>query len=73
MEVRFQNSPKETASMHTEELRKNCVCESLMQDDQLNLVYSHYDRMIIGGAKPVNSIIVLENEEELKSLRVRRK
>jgi 4-deoxy-L-threo-5-hexosulose-uronate ketol-isomerase len=67
MEIRFQNSPKETASMHTEELRKNFVCESLMQDDKLNLVYSHYDRVIIGGVKPVHSSIQLENEEELKA------
>ncbi len=67
MEIRFQNSPKETASMHTEELRKNFVCESLMQDDKINLVYSHYDRMIIGGAKPVHSTIGLENQEELKA------
>ncbi|MEO6731734.1 MAG: 5-dehydro-4-deoxy-D-glucuronate isomerase [Ferruginibacter sp.] len=67
MEIRFQNSPKETASMNTEELRKNFVCQSLLQDDKLNLVYSHYDRVIIGGAKPVHSTIVLENEEELKA------
>lgn len=67
MEIRFQNSPKETASMHSEELRKNFVCESLMEDDRMNLVYSHYDRMIIGGVKPVLSTIVLENEEELKA------
>jgi 4-deoxy-L-threo-5-hexosulose-uronate ketol-isomerase len=67
MEIRFQNSPTETASMHTEELRKNFVCASLMEDDKINLVYSHYDRMIIGGVKPVHSIIVLGNEEELKA------
>lgn len=67
MEIRFQNSPKETASMNTAELRQHFVCESLMQDDQISLVYSHYDRMIIGGAKPVNTTIVLENEDELKA------
>ncbi len=67
MEIRFQNSPKETASMHTDELRKNFVCESLMQDDRINLVYSHYDRVIIGGVKPVSAIIVLDNQEELKA------
>ncbi len=67
MEIRFQNSPKETASMNTEELRKNFICEALMQDDKINLVYSHYDRMIIGGVKPVNSTIALDNDEELKS------
>jgi 4-deoxy-L-threo-5-hexosulose-uronate ketol-isomerase len=68
MEIRFQNSPKETAAMNTDELRENFVCQSLMQDDKINLVYSHYDRMIIGGAKPVNTVIALENDEELKAV-----
>lgn len=67
MEIRFQNSPTETASMNTEALRNAFICESLMQDDKLNLVYSHFDRMIIGGAKPVNSVIELQNEDELKA------
>src|SRR3982751_2095818 len=38
-----------------------------MQDDKVALVYSHYDRMIIGGAKPVHSTLALENHEELKA------
>ena len=67
MEIRFQNSPKETAAMNTDELRSNFVCAPLMQDDALTLVYSHYDRMIIGGAKPVHTTVILENEEELKA------
>jgi len=67
MEVRFQNSPKETASMNTAELRGNFLIESLMVDDQLKLVYSHYDRVIIGGAKPVNTVLTLEAHAELKA------
>ncbi|MEO6549250.1 MAG: 5-dehydro-4-deoxy-D-glucuronate isomerase [Ferruginibacter sp.] len=67
MEIRFQNSPKETASMNTEELRKNFLCSSLMQNDAIQLVYTHYDRMIIGGVKPVNTTVTLENHEELKA------
>ena len=67
MEVRFQNSPKETASMNTAELRENFLIESLMIDDQVKLVYSHYDRVIIGGAKPVSSTLTLEAHSELKA------
>ena len=40
--------------MNTEELRENFLVSDLMQDDTVQLVYSHYDRVIIGGAKPVN-------------------
>lgn len=38
-----------------------------MQDDTLKLVYSHYDRVIIGGAKPVKKKIELINEPELRA------
>jgi 4-deoxy-L-threo-5-hexosulose-uronate ketol-isomerase len=67
MEIRFQHSPKETKEMDTEQLRKNFLLQNLMQDDTLQLVYSHYDRMIIGGAKPVNKTIQLPNHPELKA------
>ena len=67
MDIRFQNSPKETASMHTAEIRENFLCESLMQDNKVSLVYTHYDRVIVGGVKPVNQSLVLETEEELKA------
>ena len=53
--------------MHSSELRKIFLCESLLQDDQVNLVYSHYDRLIIGGAKPTGSVLALTNHPELRS------
>ncbi len=59
MEVRYHNSPKETASMDTPQLRSNFLIESLMQKDELQLVYSHYDRVIVGGIMPVNKKLSL--------------
>ena len=67
MQIRFQNSPGETKQMTTGQLRENFLCGSLVNDDKLNLVYSHYDRMIIGGAKPVTKTVILENHPELRS------
>ena len=67
MEIRFQNSPQETKQMDTEQLRKNFLVQNLMQDDTVQLVYSHYDRVIIGGAKPVNKTVVLPNHPELRA------
>lgn len=65
MEIRFQNSPKETSEMNTQELRTNFLAQNLMVDDEVKLVYSHYDRMVIGGAKPVMKPLKLENHPEL--------
>jgi len=67
MQVRFANSAKETASMNTLELRNNFLVENLMVNDEVKLVYSHYDRVIVGGAKPVRKTLELPNHSELKA------
>jgi len=67
MEIRFANSPAETKQMDTEQLRKNFLVEGLMKDDTIQLVYSQYDRMIVGGAKPFAKTLTLPKENELKS------
>lgn len=67
MEVRFQNSPKETAAMNTQELREHFLIEKLMVADEIKLVYSHYDRVIVGGAMPVKLTLTLETHPELRA------
>lgn len=67
MEIRFQHSPEETARMGTKDLRKHFLIENLLRPDELTLVYSHYDRMIVGGAQPVTKALALPKEEELKA------
>jgi len=53
--------------MTTEQLRENFLVQNLVQDDTVQLVYSHYDRVIIGGVKPVNKTLALPNHPELKA------
>jgi 4-deoxy-L-threo-5-hexosulose-uronate ketol-isomerase len=67
MQVRFQNSPKETSTMNTQELRDNFALTGLMMEGKIELVYSHYDRLIIGGIVPTSTGIGLPNEGELKA------
>lgn len=67
MQVRFQNSPKETSQMNTEQLRDNFLVQGLMQPGTIQLVYSHFDRLIIGGVVPTKASIELSNEDELKA------
>jgi len=67
MQIRFQNSPEETMQMTTAQLRENFLVSNLFQEDTLRLVYSHYDRVIIGGVKPVNKTVQLSNHTELKA------
>ncbi len=67
MEERFHQSPAETGRMNTEELRKAFAITDLMEEGKINFVYSHYDRMIIGGAVPSSGEIVLQNYDPLKA------
>ncbi len=67
MQARYESSPKETAGMNTAELRSNFLVETLFTPDQIHIVYSHYDRMILGGIMPKNEAVELGNYDELKS------
>ena len=67
MQIRYENSPQETAAMNTEALRQNFLIETLFQAGQVQLVYTHYDRMVIGGVVPNAAPIDLPNHEALKA------
>jgi 4-deoxy-L-threo-5-hexosulose-uronate ketol-isomerase len=67
MEIRFEHSPKEVQGMTTDELRSSFLTDKLMQDDNIRLLYTHYDRVILGGAKPVRTTLSLETHPELKA------
>lgn len=67
MQTRLETGPNEVKTMSTAELRSNFLIESLMETDKVNSVYSAYDRMVIGGAKPVYTKLTLDTSTELKS------
>ncbi len=67
MEIRFQSSPTEVKGMSTERLRASFLLSNMMKSDEINLTYSHYDRVIVGGVNPINQKISLPNEPELRA------
>ena len=67
MQIRYENSPKEVSKMNTEELRANFLVENMMRGGEINLSYSHYDRVIVGGACPVDSALSLPTYDALKA------
>lgn len=67
MEIRHQNSPQEVAKMNTKTLRSNFLMENAFEADQIKLVYSHYDRVIIGGIAPQFLEIKLPTNDNLKA------
>jgi 4-deoxy-L-threo-5-hexosulose-uronate ketol-isomerase len=51
----------------TEKIRSNFLINDLMQSDKISFTYTHYDRMMVGGASPVNSTLTLETYPNLRS------
>lgn len=60
VETRPAVSPHEAETMGTAALRAAFLGEGLFRDGEIRLVYSHYDRMIVGGAVPVGGALVLD-------------
>jgi 4-deoxy-L-threo-5-hexosulose-uronate ketol-isomerase len=67
MEIRFAQSPGEVRGMTTEELRGAFLTEPLMEADSVRLLYTHYDRVILGGVQPVERRLSLGTYPELKA------
>ena len=64
---RYESSPREVERMNTAELRENFLVESLFADDEIKLTYMHYDRLVLGGVKPVSEKLELGTYDDLKS------
>ncbi len=67
MKTLFATHPRDTKTLDTQQLRADFLIDNLMIDDQINLCYTHYDRLIVGGAKPLKQNLKLETQEELKA------
>ncbi len=64
---RFATNPSDFKSYDTERIRKDFLVDKVMESDTIHLTYSHYDRIIVGGAVPVKEKLVLESIDPLKS------
>lgn len=68
MERRYASHPNEVKQFDTDRLRKEFHIPTLFTADKLELVLTHEDRLIIGGAYPVKQDVKLETD--LKELGV---
>ena len=59
--------PQDFQSYNTQQIRERYLLDKLVQEDKIESIYTHYDRMIIGAANPVNTALSLETDEQLKS------
>jgi 4-deoxy-L-threo-5-hexosulose-uronate ketol-isomerase len=64
VETRPAISPAEAKGMDTAALRAAFLGEGLFQPGHVRLIYTHYDRMIVGGAVPDGKALVLDQVKE---------
>lgn len=64
MDIRYAVHPEHAEAMDTESLREHFLIQGLFLPDQLKLVYSYNDRLIVGGACP-HSPLTLEIDRKI--------
>lgn len=67
MEIRYAVSPTDAKRYDTQQLRDAFLVEDLFQEGKMKMVYSHYDRMIVGGAVPTDQPLEPDDKETLKT------
>ena len=65
MEIRNATNPRDFKHYTTETLREEFLITGLFTADNVKMVYSHIDRIITGGAMPVNKKLTVEAGKEL--------
>ena len=66
-EIRYAAHPEDAKNYDTGRIRRDFLIETVFSADEVNMVYSMYDRMIVGGAMPVQEVLPLEAIDPLKA------
>lgn len=65
--VRNAIGPRETNQMGTKALRDEFLIDQVFGIDQINWIYTHYDRYLVGGVIPKKTVVKLETIDPLKA------
>lgn len=66
-EIRYASHPEDAKKYDTARLRKEFLVETLFVSNEVNMVYSLYDRLVVGGAMPVKETLTLDAIDPLKA------
>jgi len=66
-EVRYATNPVDFKRYDTARIRNDFLVRDMMVAGQLKMVYSHYDRLIVGGVVPAGDPVLLETIDPLKA------
>lgn len=66
-ELRYAGHPSDVKNYDTTKLRQEFLIEKVFVPDEISLVYSMYDRYMVGGAMPVGKDLRLGTTDDLKA------
>lgn len=67
MEQRYATSPEQIPSATTQELRDRFLVQDLFVPGEVNVTYTHHDRVVLGGAVPGDGPLSLPTYDEIRS------
>jgi 4-deoxy-L-threo-5-hexosulose-uronate ketol-isomerase len=67
VELRYASHPEDFRTYDTAKIRNEFLIEKIFIPEEICLVYSLYDRYMVGGAMPVKNALKLETADDLKS------
>jgi 4-deoxy-L-threo-5-hexosulose-uronate ketol-isomerase len=67
VDIRHATNPTDFKHYTTERIRDEYLIDSLFEPGEIRMVYSHYDRVVTGGAVPINDGLPLEDKKTLKT------
>lgn len=65
MKILYAHHPEDVKTYTTEKLREEFLMETVFAAEEITLTYSHVDRIIYGGAMPVEKALSLDAGKEL--------
>lgn len=66
-EIRYASHHQDAKSYDTQRLRDEYLVQGLFEKNMINMVYTDYDRLIVGGAFPVEKALSLDAIDPLKA------
>ena len=66
MEQRYATNPTQIPGMTTAELRAQYLVPDLFAPGEIRVVYTHHDRIVLGGATPAGGTLSLPGYPEIR-------
>ncbi|GGO39349.1 4-deoxy-L-threo-5-hexosulose-uronate ketol-isomerase [Gemmobacter aquaticus] len=67
VETRHAIHPLQVPGMDTASLRRHFLASGMFLEGEIRLIYTHYDRFVMGGAVPAGGSLVLDQVAETKT------